>query len=144
MREAVLFILGYSFSDEHINEIIFQGMRSNSRLAVAALVYGDKIEARGSEELVLPDKLISFGKTNRNLSIYGPDKAVIGGIVGEWEVTTKKSDVDLSSFWNNDEKSACAAASSGIPRAVSKTKILAIAAFLAIAGFNLSLASFNP
>ena len=65
--------------------------------------YYDKIEARGSEELVLPDKLISFGKTNRNLSIYGPDKAVIGGIVGEWEVTTKKSDVDLSSFWNNDE-----------------------------------------
>ena len=101
--EAVLFILGYSFSDEHINEIVFQGMRSNSRLAVAALIYGDKLKADGSDKLVLPDKLVEFGKINRNMSIYGPDKAVIGGIVGEWEVTGKKSEGDLSAFWDDAE-----------------------------------------
>ena len=103
--EAVLFILGYSFSDEHINEIIFQGMRSNSRLAVVALVYGDKVEADGSGKLVLPDKLVGFGQTHRNFSIYGPDKAIIGGIVGEWQATSKRSEVDISSFWNEDESS---------------------------------------
>ena len=34
--ETLLLVCGYSFSDEHVNEIIFQSLRSNPRLAVTA------------------------------------------------------------------------------------------------------------
>lgn len=94
--EVVLFISGYSFLDEHLNEIIFQALRSNSRLAVNALVFGEK----NGDCFKLPQKLASLGMEYRNLSIYGPDKAVIGGILGEWENVTSGSNVD--SYWEND------------------------------------------
>jgi len=37
--EVLLLVLGYSFSDEHLNEILLQGLRSNSRLSAVALMY---------------------------------------------------------------------------------------------------------
>src|SRR5262249_8021672 len=37
--EALLITCGYSFADEHINEIIFQSLRSNPRLAVTVLCF---------------------------------------------------------------------------------------------------------
>lgn len=94
--EAVLFIVGYSFLDEHLNEIIFQALRSNSRLAVNALIFGEK----DGDNFKVPDNLAQMGIDYRNLSIYGPDKAVIGGVVGEWENETSGPNVD--SYWAND------------------------------------------
>lgn len=94
--EVVLFITGYSFLDEHLNEIIFQALRSNSRLAVNALVFGEK----EGDLFKLPEKIASLGMEYRNLSVYGPDKAVIGGILGEWEKSTSGPNVD--SYWEND------------------------------------------
>lgn len=94
--EAVLFILGYSFSDEHINEIIFQALRSNSRLAVNALIYGE-LE---SGLLKLPNKISNYAKEFRNLSIYGPDKAVIGGIIGDWDKEVSGPNID--SYWKEN------------------------------------------
>lgn len=93
--ESVLFILGYSFSDDHLNEIIFQGLRSNSRLAINALVFPEKNEA----SFRLPDRIADYAKEYRNLSIYGPDKAVIGGVSGEWEKETSGPNVD--SYWED-------------------------------------------
>lgn len=94
--EVVLFISGYSFLDEHLNEIIFQALRSNSRLAVNALVFGEKDD----DSFKLPDNLARLGMEYRNLSIYGPDKAVIGGIIGEWDGAT--SGPNVASYWANN------------------------------------------
>ena len=94
--EAVLFIEGYSFMDEHLNEIIFQALRSNNRLAVNALIFGDK----NGTNFKLPDNLAQLGIDYRNLSIYGPDKAVIGGVVGEWD--NEPSGPNVDSYWSND------------------------------------------
>ena len=103
--ESVLFVVGYSFSDEHLNEIIFQGLRSNSRLAVAAFAYGDVAKTNGSTKLVLPDALIAYGQAYRNLSIYGPDKAVIGGMAGEWsEPSRKRKEGEVWPFWAEDQR----------------------------------------
>jgi hypothetical protein len=96
MGESVLFILGYSFLDEHLNEIIFQALRSNSRLAVNALVFGEK----NNDSFTLPDNIASFAKDYRNLSVYGPDRAVIGGVSGEWENETSGPNID--SYWENN------------------------------------------
>lgn len=92
--EALLVIVGYSFSDYHINEIIFQGLRSNNRLAVVALVYGN-----------LSDKIIDYGKAHRNIAFYGADKACIGGISGNWtDPTHKHNDTETWPFWDEEKK----------------------------------------
>jgi hypothetical protein len=100
--ECLLIVIGYSWMDEHINEIVFQGLRSNSRLAVMTLIYGDGPEearlARGTPEIVL-----GYGTQFRNLSVYGPDKACIGGLVGVWEETeVSRMGFEASSFWDNE------------------------------------------
>ena len=97
--EVVLFISGYSFLDEHLNEIIFQALRSNSRLAVNALVFGEK----DGDVYKLPDNLALLGTTYRNLSVYGPDKAVIGGVIGEWDNETSGPNID--SYWADNSLS---------------------------------------
>lgn len=103
--ESALFVVGYSFSDQHINEIIFQGLRSNSRLAVAVLAFGDELKLNGSNKLLLPDALISYGQAHRNLSIYGPDKAVIGGMAGEWcEPSRRMMEGEAWPFWADEQK----------------------------------------
>lgn len=75
--EGVMFVLGYSFSDQHLNEIMFQALRTNSRLAINALIYGSDGK--------LPENIEEFGRQFKNLSIIGPDKAVFGGLSAEWE-----------------------------------------------------------
>ncbi|MDP4280180.1 MAG: SIR2 family protein [Dehalococcoides mccartyi] len=103
--ECLLIIIGYSFSDEHLNEIIFQGLRSNPHLAVLALMYGDSISTMSGNRRVVPDEILRLGKEFRNLSIYGPDKACIGGISGQWDVSDdKKTESEYLSFWNKESK----------------------------------------
>ncbi|WP_111706568.1 SIR2 family protein [Lutibacter citreus] len=41
-NEKVLLILGYSFSDDHVNDIIINGLNNNSRLSVFAFCYDEK------------------------------------------------------------------------------------------------------
>ncbi len=77
--EVMLVIAGYSFCDAHLNEIIFQGLRSNSRVAATALVFGTCVDANTGTQLVCPDHVLAHGETFRSLTIYGPDKACIGG-----------------------------------------------------------------
>lgn len=79
--EALLLILGYSFSDEHLNEILLQGLRANSRLAAVALMYG----ARDGDKLVTPDDVLAHADQHRNLAVIGPDRACYGGVTRKWE-----------------------------------------------------------
>lgn len=99
--EAVLFVIGYSFSDEHLNEILFQGLRGNGRLAVNVLMYGIEKDREGAKTLVLPEDVVEYATTYRNMSVYGPDKAVVGGIVGEWAPPSTKNADNV--YWSDDE-----------------------------------------
>ena len=38
-KEKIVFVLGYSFGDDHINEVIVNGLNNNYRLSVIALAY---------------------------------------------------------------------------------------------------------
>lgn len=91
----LLFVMsGYSFSDEHINEIFFGGLRNNSRLALIVFCYEDDVV----------EKLQSKAASYLNLIVLGPKKAIIHGVLGAWnsEIT---ADVDVSTYWNRDSKS---------------------------------------
>ncbi|MFA5786489.1 MAG: SIR2 family protein [Actinomycetota bacterium] len=94
--ETLLMVAGYSFSDEHINEILLQGLQSNSRLAVTTLAFGTP-GGDGTKRAV-DDRTVQLGQTHRNLTILGPDRACIGGVDGCWSVP--KSTPRSESFWD--------------------------------------------
>jgi hypothetical protein len=75
--DAILFVCGYSFSDDHINAIIFDALEAKQRPHVIALQYGDP--EVGS---VLADRAARF----LNLMVLGPRIALIGGRLGEWRL----------------------------------------------------------
>jgi len=50
-NEKVLLILGYSFGDEHVNEIMINGLNNNSRLSVFAFSFDEKTFNKGIEIL---------------------------------------------------------------------------------------------
>ena len=100
--ECLLIILGYGFSDDHLNEIVFQGLRSNPRSAAMVLVYGEKKDSG----LCVPERILSYGQDYRNLAIYGPNKICLGGLVSSWDdQPSKRKETDSSSFWDEKAKS---------------------------------------
>ena len=94
--ELLFVFTGYSFSDQHINEIIFNCLRQNNRLTVLVFFFQD------SEVENLHKQTSSY----MNLNVFGPKKAIINGNLGEWEydVADLKTNEKSDSFWH-DEKS---------------------------------------
>lgn len=97
--ETLLVIAGYSFGDEHLNEILFQALRANKRLAITALMYGESIEGN---KRVTDQKILDFGKDHPNFTVIGPDKACIGGVITDWN--EDEIDLDKLHFWDNTNK----------------------------------------
>lgn len=73
--ELLFIVTGYSFSDQHINDIIFNCLRQNKRLFCIVLFYRD-------EEV---EALHTITSPHMNLSAFGPTKALFGGALLEWE-----------------------------------------------------------
>ena len=90
LGESLLVILGYSFRDEHLNEIVFQGLRSNVRFNVLAFVRGNETYNR-VRNLVSPF---------RRLALYGPKAALIGGEERSWQWKADMSKDLPSTYWD--------------------------------------------
>jgi hypothetical protein len=91
--ELLFIFTGYSFSDQHINEIIFNCLRQNNRLTALVFFFQD------SEVESLHKHTSSY----MNLNVFGPTKAIINGNLGEW--TFSKADLKTPSekfdhYWN--------------------------------------------
>ncbi len=92
--ETLLIIHGYSFSDDHLNDIIFQCLRSNPNLSIMAFIYEN-----------LTTSFEKYGKENRKLTFYAPDKLCVGGIVSEWKEPDKeKQGGEDWNFWDDKNK----------------------------------------
>lgn len=89
--EGIFIISGYSFSDEHINEVIFNSLNQNNRIHVIAFFYSDKSI----------EQIIELNKNIPNFTLIGPSKASISGISGKWEFN--KGGEILDPFWDTDE-----------------------------------------
>jgi len=50
-KEKILFVLGYSFGDAHINEVIVNGLNNNHRLSVIVLAFDETTFKKGIEIL---------------------------------------------------------------------------------------------
>ncbi|WP_461643388.1 SIR2 family protein [Labilibaculum euxinus] len=94
--ELLFVFSGYSFSDQHINEIIFNCLRQNNRLTVLVFFFQD------SEVENLHKQTSSY----MNLNVFGPTKAIINGNLGEWEYSASdlKPNEKPDSYWNTTDK----------------------------------------
>ncbi len=90
--EMVFLISGYSFGDEHINEVIFNGLRQNHRVHAICFIYDEESF----------NKISSYAERLPNFALYGPKNAVIGGINSDWGGI--KDDFS-STFWSKEHKS---------------------------------------
>jgi hypothetical protein len=72
--ELLFVFSGYSFLDQHINEIIFNCLRQNNRLSIIVFFYSDT-----EVEKIQP---LSVGYYN--LTIFGPTTAIINGVYGKY------------------------------------------------------------
>ncbi|MFP4554571.1 MAG: SIR2 family NAD-dependent protein deacylase [Actinomycetota bacterium] len=76
-EDAVLFTLGYSFGDEHVNEVIFEALDTQPRVHLIAIQFADPTDH---------DELTRRALRRKNLLVYGPTRAIVGGTVGEWRL----------------------------------------------------------
>jgi len=89
--ELLFVFTGYSFSDQHINEIIFNCLRQNNRLTALVFFFQD------SEVENLYKQIPSY----LNLTVFGPQKAIINGNLGEWEyIETDLKPNEKKDYWD--------------------------------------------
>ena len=105
-NDAVLFVCGYSFRDEHINERIISALDTNTSVHVFVLDYDickDKDGNRYStfnEDTILAKKAIY----TRKLSVLSSRTAIIGSKIGKWKLKKEPSNEDTISInWYFDE-----------------------------------------
>ncbi len=80
--DAILFVCGYSFSDDHINTIIFDALEAKPRPHVVAIQFADP-----EPESTLADR----AARHFNLMVLGPRIAYLGGRRGEWKLSELQS-----------------------------------------------------
>ena len=75
--DALLVTAGYSFSDQHINSIIFSALDNRPRAHAIALQFADSHPT---------DPLSKDARGRRNLLVLARNAATIGGTWGEWRL----------------------------------------------------------
>jgi hypothetical protein len=90
--ELLFVINGYSFSDEHINEVLFSSLRQNNRLHIIAFVFNDT-------DL---EKIKNQVRQHLNITVYCPSFAIIGGFLRDWDFGKDKE--KFSNYLNDDGK----------------------------------------
>ena len=78
-----LFVCGYSFLDEHLNEILLDGLRGNRKAQCFALMYS-KLEDH--------PKVVEYASKQGNLTVLALDGAVIGTRTGLYRPGTSGGD----------------------------------------------------
>lgn len=91
--EGIFIISGYSFSDDHINELIYSCLTENNRLHIIAFFYDDKPL----------EKIVKEHRNFSNFTMIGYKKASISGVYGEWGEVSNDPLVDP--FWDSSQKS---------------------------------------
>lgn len=93
--ETLLIFSGYSFSDQHINDIIYNAMRQNPRLYVLVICYSD----------LQVDEMESVAASHLNLCVMGPTKVIANGSVYTWDYDDSNDNAQGNEFyWDNTKK----------------------------------------
>ena len=79
--QSVMITCGYSFSDQHLNEVILQGLAGNPNAICFALLFGDRSKY---------PEAVSRARKQPNLSLLAVDGAVLNTIERDWRSDTKE------------------------------------------------------
>lgn len=75
--ETIVIVSGYSFSDQHLNEALFDAALRRPRSEIIALCRGD-----------IPERLAEEAQKMANLQALGREEAIIGAVRGGWKAPT--------------------------------------------------------
>ena len=76
-QDALLVTIGYSFRDQHVNEIVFDALEQPGRGHVYALMYGEPDDS---------SDLLQRAKRQHRLVVVGPESCVVGTERGSWRL----------------------------------------------------------
>lgn len=124
--DALLIVAGFSFGDEHINNLIFGALESRPRTHVYALQF---------EELPEDSVLIKRAYQRSNLIVVGPQTGVIGGRRAKWTPT------ETPSFMDGVFELKAEAAAGGADAAKPTSGLMKIGDFACFCRFLESMAS---
>lgn len=82
--ETLVLICGYSFSDDHLNELIFDAATRRERSEFLAFLYSD-----------IPAALADRAQITPNLQVVAGTEAIIGGVRADW----KEPEDPLPDIW---------------------------------------------
>lgn len=83
--ETLTIVAGYSFGDDHLNELLFDAAHRRPRSETLAFCFGS-----------LPEDVAERAERTPNLQLAGREEAVIGGVRGSW----KPVDEPLPDVWD--------------------------------------------
>ncbi len=82
--QAVLVTSGYSFADQHLNEVILHGLRSNPTAICFGLLFGERSSYADA---------LAKARMHPNLSLLAADGAVLGTVERDWRADEQTSHV---------------------------------------------------
>lgn len=86
--ETLMLVTGYSWADEHLNELFFEAARRRPRSEIVAFCYSE-----------IPDALAERASVTPNLQAITGIEAVLGGVRAGWESPTEPLPADV---WVDD------------------------------------------
>ncbi|MBU3156340.1 SIR2 family protein [Clostridium estertheticum] len=78
--EGVFIVSGYSFADEHINDVFYESLRKNPRMHVIVMFFEDQLLDN------IQDKIVLYP----NITVYCPSKVCLGGKIEDWGIENDK------------------------------------------------------
>jgi len=79
-EQCVLLVCGYSFSDEHINAYIRQGLLGNPNASCLAMIFNDRTDV---------PKAVELAKRHANLTLLAADGGIVGTVDRFWDSAMK-------------------------------------------------------
>ncbi|MDE0411516.1 MAG: SIR2 family protein, partial [Gammaproteobacteria bacterium] len=92
--ETLMLISGYSFSDDHLNEQIFDAATHCERSEFIAFCFSE-----------IPDTLADQAITTPNLQVVTSNEAIIGGIRSDWKIP--EADNPPNEIWDDNKFTLC-------------------------------------
>ena len=71
--ETLVVVAGYSWNDDHLNELLFDAVQHRPRSEVVAFCHS-----------TIPDVLLERATAAPNLQVIAPSNAVLSGVLGDW------------------------------------------------------------
>ena len=86
-QPVALFVIGHSFSDEHLNATVLESLRANPNAACFALQYGNLSDYPTA---------VSLAKSEASLNVLGRDGGIIRKVCGRWRARPAIDVADLA------------------------------------------------